>query len=54
MTLEIDTGSGRIDIDVPDARTVRTERGYVETELGDGTGRGRIDTGSGSVRLVMR
>ena len=49
--LEIDTGSGGIDMDFAvQVRSVR--RDHVTGTLGDGRGRIRIDTGSGSVRLL--
>ena len=49
----IDSGSGRIDVDVPHrARTI--ERDHLTGTIGDGRGRIQIDTGSGSVRLQRR
>ena len=49
--LEIDTGSGGIDMDFAvQVRSVR--RDHVIGTLGDGRGRIRIDTGSGTVRLL--
>lgn len=49
--LEIDTGSGGIDMDFQvQVRSIR--RDHVTGTLGDGRGRIRIDTGSGSVRLL--
>ena len=49
--LEIDTGSGGIDTDFAvQVRSIR--RDHVTGTLGDGRGRIRIDTGSGSVRLI--
>jgi hypothetical protein len=50
-TVEIDTGSGGIDLDFPlEVRSVR--RDHVEGRIGDGRGQIEIDTGSGSVRLL--
>ena len=54
MMLSIDTGSGSIDLNVPDLRTTQNKRGYVKAQLGDGEGRGHIDTGSGSVRVLVK
>lgn len=49
--LEIDTGSGGIDMDFAvQVRSIR--RDHVVGALGDGRGTIRIDTGSGSVRLI--
>lgn len=49
--VEIDTGSGGIDMDFAlEVRSVR--RDHVVGRLGDGRGVIRIDTGSGSVRLL--
>jgi hypothetical protein len=54
MQIVIDTGSGRVDVDAPGA-TVRESKGGVWTvKIGDGAGSGVIDTGSGSVELVVR
>lgn len=50
-TVDIETGSGGIDLDFPvEVRSVRRDR--VRGTLGDGRGEIRIDTGSGSVRLL--
>jgi lia operon protein LiaG len=49
--IEVDTGSGGIDVDIPlEVRQVR--RNYIRGVLGDGRGSIRVDTGSGSVRLI--
>jgi DUF4097 and DUF4098 domain-containing protein YvlB len=49
--VEIETGSGSIDLDFPvQLRTMR--RNEIEGSIGDGRGSIRIDTGSGSVRLI--
>lgn len=51
--LEAETGSGGIDVDFPvQLNTMR--RDHLRGVLGDGDGRIRIDTGSGSIRLVRR
>ncbi|MDX1647079.1 MAG: DUF4097 family beta strand repeat-containing protein [Longimicrobiales bacterium] len=50
-TVEIDTGSGGIDLDFPvEVRSVRRDR--IRGTIGDGRGEIRIDTGSGSVRMI--
>ena len=50
-TVDIETGSGGIDLDFPvEVRSVRRDR--VRGTIGDGRGEIRIDTGSGSVRLI--
>jgi DUF4097 and DUF4098 domain-containing protein YvlB len=49
--VEIDTGSGGIDLDFPlEVTSVRRDR--VQGRLGDGQGTIRIDTGSGSIRIL--
>jgi len=49
--VEVDTGSGGIDLDVPlEVRRIR--RNYLRGVLGDGRGSIRVDTGSGSIRLI--
>ena len=50
-SLEVDTGSGGIDTDIPITVTRRSRSSLVGT-IGDGKGRVRIDSGSGEVRLV--
>jgi DUF4097 and DUF4098 domain-containing protein YvlB len=51
--VEIETGSGGVDLDFPlTVNSVRRDR--VRGALGDGDGTIRIDTGSGSVRLLER
>ena len=49
--VEIDTGSGGIDLDFPlEVTSVRRDR--VQGRLGDGEGTILIDTGSGSIRIL--
>lgn len=51
--LEIETGSGGIDVDFPvEARRFRSD--HLTGRIGDGRGTLRVDTGSGSVRIVRR
>lgn len=50
MEFRIDTGSGGVDIEAPGA-TVHENDGIWSVKLGAGTGRGVIDTGSGSVEI---
>ena len=49
--VEIETGSGGIDLGFP-VSVRRLESDHVIGTIGDGKGRLRIDTGSGSVRLI--
>lgn len=49
--VEIETGSGGIDLDFP-VELRSTRRNRVEGTIGDGRGEIRIDTGSGGVRLT--
>ena len=51
--LEVETGNGGIDLDFP-VQIRRAGRDHVVGTIGDGRGRIRIDTGSGSVRLARR
>lgn len=48
--LDVETGSGRIDFDFP-ITVVRAARDHLVGRVGDGGGRIRVETGSGSVRL---
>lgn len=48
---EMDTGGGRIDLDVP-VTLQESERTYARGALGDGVGNIQLDTGSGSIRLT--
>ena len=49
-SVDIETGSGGISTDFA-VRTTRVERNTLRGTIGDGRGRLRIETGSGSVRL---
>lgn len=49
--IDIETGSGGIDTDFP-ISTTRYERNHVRGRIGNGSGRIRIESGSGSVRLL--
>jgi hypothetical protein len=52
-TLEIETGSGGIDVAFPvEARRFGSE--HLTGRIGDGRGSLRVDTGSGSVRIIRR
>ncbi len=51
MQLKVSAGSGGIEVQVPDMQMVRSGDGFLEATLGDGSGRGRIDTGSGRIRI---
>ncbi|MEE8251827.1 MAG: DUF4097 family beta strand repeat-containing protein, partial [Gemmatimonadales bacterium] len=48
--LEIDTGSGGIEVDFP-VSVRRWERSHITGTIGDGGGEVTIDTGSGGVTL---
>jgi lia operon protein LiaG len=50
--VDLETGSGTIESDFP--MTVRRHsRDHVQGQIGDGSGRIKIDTGSGSIRLLQ-
>ena len=49
--IEVETGSGSIDTDLP-VRVRKFERRYLAGTVGDGRGRIKIDSGSGSVRIL--
>ena len=51
--LEVETGSGGIDLDFP-VQIRRAGRDHVFGIIGDGRGRINIDTGSGGIRLARR
>jgi len=53
MEIQIDTGSGGVDVDAPGA-TVREREDVWTVRMKDGTARGDIDTGSGSVEIDFR
>jgi len=50
-TVELETGSGTIHTDFP-LTVTRFDRDHVVGRVGDGSGRIRIETGSGSIRLL--
>lgn len=50
--VEIDTGSGGIELGFPVEMVGRLQRDRIRGRLGDGEGTIRIDTGSGSVRVL--
>lgn len=52
MQLTVSAGSGGVRVDLPEMKNVRTGRGEFEAEIGNGKGRGVIDTGSGGVRIT--
>lgn len=54
MELEIDTGSGGSRVELPDMKNVRSGRGEFRATIGNGKGRGYIDTGSGGVRITSK
>lgn len=54
MEIVIDAGSSGVDLDVPEAQVSRDADGRSIVRLGDGSRRGLIETGSGSVRLRTR
>ena len=51
-TLEVDTGSGDLDTDLP-LTVTRKSRTSLVGKLGDGSGRVRVETGSGDVRILL-
>lgn len=50
-TIDIETGSGGVESDFP-VTTTRMERNHLRGTIGDGSARIRIESGSGSVRLL--
>jgi hypothetical protein len=52
--VDIETGSGGIDLGGVQLQTRRIEQDHIVGTIGDGRGRVRIETGSGEVRLVKR
>jgi len=53
MEIVIDTGSGHVDVNAPGALVRESKEGVWTVKLQDGIGRGVIDTGSGSVDLIV-
>lgn len=53
MEIMIETGSGSVDVDAPGATVRELANGAWNVRLKDGSGSGAIDTGSGSVDLVV-
>jgi hypothetical protein len=53
MEIVIDTGSGHVNVDAPGATTRQSDDGVWTVRFLDGTGRGVIDTGSGSVDISV-
>jgi hypothetical protein len=52
-TLDVETGSGGVDVDFPvEARRFGSD--HLTGKIGDGRGTLRVDTGSGSVRILKR
>ncbi len=51
MTLTVDTGSGGVNVDIPGVEDASDDKRRRVLRIGDGSGRGVIDTGSGSVSL---
>ncbi len=51
--LDVETGSGSIDTDFP-VQSSHRQRGQLNGTIGNGQGQIRIETGSGSVRLVKK
>jgi DUF4097 and DUF4098 domain-containing protein YvlB len=49
--IELETGSGSIETDFP-ITVQRHSRNHVQGQIGDGSGRVTIETGSGSIRLL--
>ena len=54
LTLEIDTSSGGITVDLPGFEVRTRERDHLEGRTGDGRVRLKVDTGSGSVTVKSR
>ena len=53
IEIAIDTGSGSVDVDAPGAMVKELSSGDWTVRLGDGGGSGVIDTGSGSVAIIV-
>ncbi len=54
MRLEISAGSGGASVDLPGTSVISSRHGEMEVDLGDGSGDGVIDTGSGGVRITSQ
>ncbi len=54
MEIVIDTGSGHVDVDAPGATIKESESGVWTVRFQDGAGSGVIDTGSGSVDIIVQ
>lgn len=54
MRLHVSTGSGGVRVELPEMKDVRSARNEFEATIGNGKGRGVIDTGSGGVRISQR
>jgi len=54
MELLIDTGSGGVDVDAPGATIKQSDDGVWTVRFQDGAGSGVIDTGSGSVDIIVQ
>ncbi|MCG8434741.1 MAG: DUF4097 domain-containing protein [Gammaproteobacteria bacterium] len=54
MNLQVSAGSGGVSVDLPDINIIHMSRGEFEADIGNGSGRGVIDTGSGGVRISIR
>lgn len=52
MRLTVSAGSGGVRVDLPEMQNVRSGRGEFDAKIGNGKGRGVIDTGSGGVRIT--
>lgn len=53
LEVTIDTGSGKVDVDAPGATVRQSGSGVWTVRLQDGAGSGVIDTGSGSVDVIV-
>jgi len=53
ISIVIDTGSGGVDVDAPGATVQESDSGTWTVVLQDGAGNGDIDTGSGSVDIIV-
>ena len=53
IEIAIDTGSGGVNVDAPGATVRQLDSGDWTVRLGDGASNGTIDTGSGSVEIIV-